>query len=435
MRVRKSKSPISWIPTAYFAMGLPFVAISLASVIMFADLGIDEARITFWTSLLILPYSLKPIWSPLLELYYTKKHFAIFCQFLCGICFGVLALVLPLNDFFPIAVLLMAVVAFAGATDDIAVDGIYLTALDKKTQAEYIGWQGAFYNLAKVLVNGGLVYLAGWLIKHFTESGSEAPARESWMLIMGIMALVLAGVAAYHLFFLPTGSRNEESPGNFKEAMVSLWDVFKDFFTKKHIWLYILFIVCYRLTEGFAVKMVPLFLKAPMSMGGLGMSNESIGLIYGTFGTISFIVGSVVGGYYVAHFGLKKVLFSLVCVFNIPFAVYLLLAHFQPQTLIPVASGLVAEYFCYGFGFVGLTLFMMQQVAPGKHPMAHYAFASGIMNLGFMLPGMISGYVYQHLGYELFFTLALVMSVPAFILAAVIPFQNTSDPAEATECV
>ena len=427
MHARNARSPISWIPTAYFAMGLPFVAVSLASVIMFADLGIDEARITFWTSLLILPYSLKPLWSPLLELYHTKKYFAIWCQLLCGISFGLLALALPLDDFFPIAILLMAVITFAGATDDIAIDGIYLTALDKKTQAEYIGWQGAFYNLAKVLVNGGLVYLAGWLITRFTANGSLAPARESWMLIMGIVAIVLVGVAVYHRFFLPTGSRNEESPGSFGEAMESLWEVFKDFFTKKHIWLYILFIVCYRLTEGFAVKMVPLFLKAPMSMGGLGMSNESIGLIYGTLGTVSFIAGSVAGGYYVAHFGLRKVLFSLVCVFNIPFAIYLLLAHFQPGELAPVAVGLVAEYFCYGFGFVGLTLFMMQQVAPGKHPMAHYAFASGIMNLGFMLPGMISGYVYQHLGYEMFFLLALAMSLPAFILAAVIPFSHSSE--------
>ena len=162
-------------------------------------------------------------------------------------------------------------------------------------------------------------------------------------------------------------------------------------------------------------------------MGGLGLTNETIGLLYGTFGTIAFIVGSISGGYFTAHFGLKKVLFSLVCIFNIPFVIYLLLAKWQPESIALVGIGLVAEYFFYGFGFVGLTLFMMQQVAAGKHPMAHYAFASGIMNLGFMLPGMISGYVYQHTGYELFFTIALCMSIPAFIIAAVIPFGNFSE--------
>ena len=420
-------SPISWIPTAYFAMGLPFVAISLAAVIMFADLGVDEASITFWTSLLILPYSLKPLWSPLLELYFTKKTFAVACQLLSGFCFALIVFCLPLPSSFAYAIAIMGVIAFSGATNDIATDGIYLTAIDKKTQAEYIGWQGAFYNLAKVLVNGGLVYLAGMLITHFKEEDPEMAPTYAWMIIMGIVAACLILISIYHCFFLPTGSKNEESPSTFKDAMVSLWDVFKDFFLKKYIWLYILFIVCYRLTEGFAVKMVPLFLKAPVADGGLGMSNESIGLIYGTFGTVAFIVGSILGGYYIAHFSLKKVLFSLVCIFNIPFVIYLLFAKFQPDNLIIIGTGLVTEYFCYGFGFVGLTLFMMQQVAPGKHPMAHYAFASGIMNLGFMLPGMVSGLIYQHVGYEAFFTFALIMSVPAFILAAKIPFSHTSE--------
>ena len=427
MRDRKNISPISWIPTAYFAMGLPFVAISLASVIMFADLGIDEASITFWTSLLILPYSIKPLWSPLLELYYTKKHFAVVCQMLSGICFGLIAFLLPIPDFFAFAIAIMAVITLSGATNDIATDGIYLTALDKKTQARYIGWQGAFYNLAKVLVNGGLVYFAGVLITHFKAHDPENAARYSWMIILGIIACVMCIVSIYHWFYLPVGSRNEESPPNFRSAMISLLEVFKDFFTKKHIWIYILFIICYRLTEGFAIKMVPLFLKAPVTMGGLGLTNETIGLLYGTFGTIAFIVGSISGGYFTAHFGLKKVLFSLVCIFNIPFVIYLLLAKWQPESITLVGIGLVAEYFFYGFGFVGLTLFMMQQVAAGKHPMAHYAFASGIMNLGFMLPGMISGYVYQHTGYELFFTIALCMSIPAFIIAAVIPFGNFSE--------
>lgn len=420
-----ARNPIAWIPTAYFAMGIPFVAVSLVAVIMLADLGVDEATITFWTSLLILPYTLKPLWSPLLEIYSTKKTFVTVCQALSGICFGMIAFLLPLPDTLAWIIALMAVITFSGATNDIATDGIYLTAIDKKTQAEYIGWQGAFYNLAKVLANGALVYLAGTLIRRFEATDpSTAPAR-AWMIIMGIIGAMLTGLAIYHRFALPATRKTADTPVSPRQAMNELGQVFRDFFTKPHIWLYILFIVCYRLTEGFAVKMVPLFLKAPLSQGGLGLSNEAIGLIYGTLGTAAFIVGSILGGYYIARFGLRRVLFSLVCIFNIPFAIYLLLAHFQPQGITMIATALIIEYLCYGFGFVGLTLFMMQQVAPGRHPMAHYAFASGIMNLGFMLPGMASGYIFSLTGYETFFIIALAMSVPAFILAATIPFTHT----------
>lgn len=426
----KSKSPITWVPSAYFAEGLPFVALSLASVIMFADLGVDEASITFWTSLLILPYTIKPLWSPLLELYSTKKRFVLLMQLIVGCCFGAMSLYLGQDHWFAIAIGLMFVIAFSGATNDIATDGIYLTALDKTTQARYIGWQGAFYNLAKILVNGALVYLAGKLITGYVNDGADAPEFMAWGRIIAIIAGLMILLALYHSLMLPTGSRNEEAPVDFRSAMVSLYDVFKDFFTKRHIWLYILFIVCYRLTEGFAVKMIPLFLKASPQAGGLGMSNESIGLIYGTMGTGAFILGSILSGYYIAHFGLKKVLFSLVCIFNIPFVIYYFLALFQDVQIWVIAAGLITEYLCYGFGFVGLTLFMMQQVAPGKHPMAHYAFATGIMNLGFMLPGMVSGWVFQHVGYENFFLLAVIMSVPAFILALKIPFSNNQPISE-----
>ncbi len=426
MSRRSQPNPIAWVPTAYFAEGLPFVVLSLASVIMFADLGIDEASITFWTSLFILPYTLKPLWSPLLELYYTKKRFAIAMQLIAGIMFAAIGFAMGLSSWFAAVVFMMFVIAFSGSTNDIATDGIYLTALDKQTQSRYIGWQGAFYNLAKILVNGGLVFLAGRLISGFAADGCAEPQLKAWRIIIGIIAALMLAICAYHAWILPVGRRNEENPSGLKETMTALLDVFKDFFTKRHIWLYILFIICYRLTEGFAVKMIPLFLKAPASSGGLGMTNEEIGLIYGSLGTGAFILGSILSGYYTAHFGLKKVLFSLVCIFNIPFVIYYLLAAFPPEHLWVVALGLVTEYLCYGFGFVGLTLFMMQQVAPGKHPMAHYTFASGIMNLGFMLPGMISGWIFKHVGFENFFLIAMLLSIPAFILSLKIPFAHKS---------
>lgn len=423
---KSSRNPIAWVPSLYFAMGLPFVALNLVSVIMFNNLGVDKAEIAFWTSLLTLPYTLKFLWSPLLEIYWSKKNFVLATQALSGFCFAIIAFVLPLDHFFSWSIAIMGVVAFSGATHDIAADGIYLTALDKRTQSTYIGWQGAFYNLAKVLANGGLVWLAGVLMGHYKEVNPERAPFYAWMIIMALMGVMLVGLAVYHFFTLPTGSRESNAPQSGAQALRQLWEVLADFFRKPYIWLYICFIVCYRLTEGFSMKMVPIFLQASRAEGGLAMTNEQMGTIYGIFGTVAFIIGSILGGYYIARFGLKRVIFSLVCIFNVPFVIYFVFSQTQPESLWVIGSGLVAEYFCYGFGFVGLTLFMMQQVAPGRHSMAHYAFASAIMNLGVMLPGMASGWLCEQMGYSHFFLFALFTAIPTFVLVKFLPFNVTA---------
>lgn len=200
-----------------------------------------------------------------------------------------------------------------------------------------------------------------------------------------------------------------------------------DFFRKKHIWLYIAFIILYRLGEGFVMKIVPLFLKADVASGGLGLSEQQIGLYYGTFGAAAFVLGSLLAGYYISHRGLKKALFSLVCIFNLPFLVYAWFAWAQPSSALLIGSGIVLEYFGYGFGFVGLTLFMMQQVAPGKHQMAHYAFASAIMNLSVMVTGAVSGFLSDALGYKMFFIVVMFATIPIFILSRVIPFNENKN--------
>lgn len=404
--IGKKTSALRWVPTAYFAMGLPFVAISLVSVIMFTDLGIDKTEVAFWTSLLTLPYTLKFLWSPLLEIYGTKRKFVICTQILSGICFGLIAFTLPLADFFRYAVALLGVIALSGATHDIATDGIYLSALGQQQQSRLAGWQGAFYNLAKVLANGGLVFMAGWFVSNCAMTQTMA-----WMVVMGILGAMLIGLGLYHLFALPDPRSSSKRGGE------GIREVFSDFIHKPHIWFYMAFILCYRLTEGLAMKIVPIFLKSPLGEGGLGLDNEQIGLIYGTLGTIAFIVGSILGGHYIARVGLDRTLLKLVGVFNFPFVIYFLLAEFQPASLWVVGSGLVAEYFCYGFGFVGLTIFMMHRVAPGRHSMAHYAIASGLMNLGVMVPGMISGWLCQQTGYLTFFMIALLMCIPSLLMA------------------
>lgn len=428
------RSPISWVPTLYFAMGMPFVVLNMVCVLMFKGLDVSDAQIALWTSIIMFPWTLKPLWSPLLEMYKTKKFFVIVTQIATGCIFGLVALALHLPDFFAVCIALLAVIALSGATHDVAADGVYMATLSNEDQARYIGWQGAFYNIAKIAATGGLVMLAGVLIKHFTgdvstlDTAAAAVAKRqgtvmAWTVIMAVIGLIMVLLGLYNAKFVPADHRDASAdrPG-FKETMVELGNVFVDLFRKRHIIYYIFFIILYRFAEGFVMKIVPLFLKADRANQGLGLSEEEIGLCYGTFGAAAFVIGSILAGYYVAHRGLQKSLFSLCCVFNLPFVAYTLLAIYQPESLWLIGGGIVLEYFGYGFGFVGLTLFMMQQIAPGKHQMAHYAFASGIMNLGVMLPGMLSGYVSDWLGYRDFFIFVLVCTIPAFLITWFVPF-------------
>lgn len=433
----KRRSPITWVPSAYFAMGLPFVVLNMVTVLMFKGLEVDDKLITFWTSLILLPWTLKPLWSPFLELFKTKKFFVVATQLTTGIAFGLVALSLNLSSFFAISIALLAVIAFSGATHDIACDGVYMSELSNSEQAKYIGWQGAFYNIAKIVATGGLVYLAGYFIESYSEAGSVLEAnKKSWMTIMLILSAVMILLALYHIFALPsTKVVKNEGKRSGKEILSELYNVLSDFFRKTHIIYYICFIILYRFAEGFVMKIVPLFLKAARGAGGLGLSEKEIGLYYGTYGAAAFVLGSLLAGYYISAKGLKNTLFTLCCIFNLPFVVYAFLAFFQPESGLIICSGIVFEYFGYGFGFVGLTLFMMQQVAPGKHQMAHYAFASGIMNLGVMIPGMMSGWVCETLGewfnrpggYEPFFIFVLIATIPAFLITYFIPFKYNQD--------
>lgn len=432
--IQNRRSPISWVPTLYFAMGMPFVVLNMVCTLMFKGLDVSDAQIALWTSIIMFPWTLKPLWSPLLEIYKTKKFFVIFTQIATGCIFGLVALALHLPNFFAVCIALLAIIAFSGATHDVAADGVYMASLSKDDQARYIGWQGAFYNIAKIAATGGLVYLAGMLIEAYTgdvtglSAAAAAAAKHNgsvmaWTIIMAVIGGIMVLLGLYNAKFVPSEVKKdaEERPG-FKETMVELGNVFVDLFRKRHILYYIFFIILYRFAEGFVMKIVPLFLKADRAQQGLGLSEKEIGLCYGTFGAAAFVIGSVLAGYYVAHRGLQKSLFSLCCVFNLPFVAYTLLAIYQPESLMLLGGAIVLEYFGYGFGFVGLTLFMMQQIAPGKHQMAHYAFASGIMNLGVMLPGMLSGYVSDWLGYRHFFIFVLFCTIPAFLITWFVPF-------------
>lgn len=401
-------------------MGLPFVALAAASSLMYKNMGIPDAQIAFWTSLIMLPWTLKPLWGPFLEMYKTRKFFVYATQIFTGLLFGLVALTLHLDHFFSFSIAVLSIIAFSGATHDTAADGVYLNELSADLQAKYVGWQGAFYNIAKVLSGGVLVYLAGELEKRIGITNA-------WMIVMFLYGIIMVILGLYNRKMIPPGVPSREIH-SVKESFATLKDVITTFFQKKNIWFSLCFIVFYRFAEGQAIKITPLFFKAARTEGGLGLSTSQIGILYGVFGSIAFVLGSIIAGYYVSNKGLsKKTLLILCAFFNVPFVAYAYLAITLPENIYIIAGAIAIEYFGYGFGFVGLILFMMQNIAPGKYKMAHYAFGSGLMNLGFMIPSMVSGFVSDYLGYKEFFIWVLVATIPAFLVTWFVPLQQVEN--------
>ncbi|WP_304068189.1 MFS transporter [Pedobacter glucosidilyticus] len=417
------RSPIYWIPSTWFAMGLPFVALAAASAIMYKNLGVSDSQIAFWTSLIMLPWTLKPLWGPFLEMYKTKKFFVYATQILTGLLFGLVGLSLQLDHFFSVSIAVLAIIALSASTHDIAADGVYLNELNAKSQATFVGWQGAFYNIAKVFSGGVLVYLAG-------ELENKLGIANAWMIVMFAYGIIMLLLGFYNMKMLPD-SEKVQSVNSAKESLSTLKDVIITFFQKKNIWFSLAFIVFYRFAEGQAIKITPLFFKASRAEGGLGLTTSQIGVLYGVFGAIAFVLGSIAAGYFVSNKGLtKKTLLILCCFFNLPFAAYAFLAITLPTSQLIIGTAVAIEYFGYGFGFVGLILFMMQNIAPGKYKMAHYAFGSGLMNLGFMIPSMVSGFVSDYLGYKEFFIWVMIATIPAFLVTWLVPLQKVEEEVE-----
>ena len=412
-----NRSPIFWIPSTWFAMGLPFVALSTSSSIMYKNMGISDSQIAFWTSIIMLPWSIKPLWGPFLEMYKTRTFFVYTTQIFTGCLFGLVALTLKADHFFSLSIAVLSIIAFSGSTHDTAADGVYLNELTSKLQAKFVGWQGAFYNLAKLLSGGALVYLAGELEKKYGIANA-------WMTVMFIYGIIMIVLGIYNMKMLPNDSRDAEIQSK-QEGLNTLKDVIITFFQKKNIWYSLMFIVFYRFAEGQAIKITPLFFKAARVDGGLGLSTSEIGVLYGVVGAASFVLGSIGAGYFVSNKGLtKKTLMMLCAFFNVPFIAYTFLAIAQPVNINIIGLAVGVEYFGYGFGFVGLILFIMQNIAPGKYKMAHYAFGSGLTSLGFIIPSMISGFVSDYLGYKEFFIWVLISTIPAFLITWLVPLST-----------
>jgi PAT family beta-lactamase induction signal transducer AmpG len=402
-------------------MGLPNLVLggTIASL-LYKSLGYSDAQIAFWTGVIVLPWSFKPLWGPFMELYKTKKFYIQLSQIACGLLFALSVLTLYSNSFFPLSVTLFFLIAFFGATQDMAADGIYLSELSASDQAKYVGWQGTFYNVAKIFSNGGMVFLAGTLIPIIGN-------RDAWAVVLAVYAVIMLVLGVYNQRVLPDLATGRKV-ANIHEVWKTLKDVIVSFFRKKHIGTGILFIILYRFAEGQGIKIMPLFLQADRAAGGLGLSEATVGLLTGIYGTAAFVLGSLAAGYFVANKGLTRGTLLLLCAFfNLPFAAYSYLAITQSESLWVIGTAISVEHFGYGFGFIGIILFIMQQIAPGPYQMAHYAFGSAITYFGYTLASMISGSISDYLGYANFFLWVLVSTLPAFLVSWLVPLKQTTE--------
>jgi PAT family beta-lactamase induction signal transducer AmpG len=433
------KNPLLWVPTSYLAMGLIYVTVSGVANIMFKNLGMDNARAAFWSSLFVLPYTIKPLWAPVVELYRTKKFFVITMQFLLvGMVAAVaLSLRLPGAAYLVPVLLLLGITGLAGATQDIASDGVYVTTLGPKEQAKYLGVQSMCWNAGPILANGVLVRASGML---HTSFGNWSQA---WMIVLLVIAGLIAALAVYHIRILPSGAKALDAPKSVADGLHTFGHAFATFFQKKQIVLILLFAFFFRFGYGFLEKMAPLFMIDDRAKGGLGLSNEALGDIYGTFGTGAFMAGSLLGGLFVAKLGLRRTLLVLCLCMNVPNVVFVYLSQTLTQSYPAVATLVTIEKFFWGFGAVGLMIYLMQQVAPGPYRTAHYTFGTAIMGLNMMLTGMLSGSVQEWLGYKTFFVCVLVAAIPSVLVTLFAPFHHPDsagpgavpEPATETEAV
>ncbi|MDB5907847.1 MAG: transporter [Massilia sp.] len=413
---KRIRSPLAWVPTLYFAQGLPYFAVALIASLMFKSMGVPNDDIAHWTAAIGAAWIFKPLWSPFLELASSKKLIVVAFQLIGGTCLGLVALALQAPFWFAAAIAMLALVAVASATHDIACDGLYIASLSEKQQAQYAGWTGTFFNAGRFISLGGLVILAGY----FEKSLGVVPA---WTIIFCILAATMIVLGLYHSWSLPLAKNDLATDATAAGIARTLADVIVDYFRKPGIWVSIVFIILFRAGEAQVQTIGPLFLREARHLGGLGLSTAEVGTVYGTTGTIAFIIGSIAGGYFTSWLSLKRAMLFLILAVNLPNLVFYFLSTALPTNLTVIGAALSAEMFGYGFGFVGLILYMMQVVAPGKYQTAHYAFSTGIMQLGFVLFKYISGDIQVSLGYQHFFVWVLLSAIPVAVLSQFIPMN------------
>ncbi len=419
--IQKNKWAWAWVPTLYFAQGLPYALVVTVSVIMYKKLGVSNADIGLYTSFLYIPWVIKPLWSPFVDLKSTKRNWFLGMQLLASIALLAIGLTLPTNIFFITSLACFWMVAFASATNDIATDGYYMIGLTEEKQSFFVGMRSVFYKLANVTGQGLLVVLAGFLENHYGDN------TKAWSYTMICAALLMLLLTISNFFVAPKFESSEaitlEKPKGFIEVFVS-------FFSKPGMGMALAFILFFRLGESQLVKMASPFLLDPTSVGGLGYTTSEVGTIYGTIGVIFLTIGGILGGILISKQGLKKWMLPMLISLNAPNALYALLAITETTNVYAVTGTVIVEQFGYGFGIAGFMVYLIY-IAEGASKTSHYALATGFMALGMMLPGLISGFMQEWLGYDGFFIWVVIAALPAFILLKYIDYPPDFGKAKA----
>lgn len=401
-----SRNPWAWVPSLYFAEGIPYFIVNVLSVTMFKRLGMSNGDLAMYTSLLYLPWVIKPLWSPFVDIIRTKRWWILSMQALMTVGFAALALSVS-PDVFGFTLVFFYIVAFASATHDIAADGYYMIALNQKDQSLFVGIRSTFYRIASVFGQGVIVVVAGLL----EESTGRIPL--AWSLVLLGSSVLFAALSLWHWFVLPKAEK-DSGEGGGTAARKTAGDIFREFgnawltfFRKPGIWLAVLFMLLYRLPEAFSVKMLTPFMLDPVEEGGLGLTTTQSGLVYGTVGVIALTVGGILGGIFAARHGLRRSLWPMSLSLALPCAVYLIMALMQPEQLWFIYFCVAFDQFGYGFGFTAYMLYMMH-FSEGEFKTSHYAICTAFMALSMMVPGVFAGWLQEALGYVGFFIMVMI---------------------------
>lgn len=425
MNSTKRISPWAWVPTLYFAQGIPYFIVNNISVLMFAKMGVPNGEMALLTSLLYLPWTIKPFWSPFIDIIKTKRWWIISMQILMSIAFILLTLSIPKPDeatiaagttpisMFTITLVLFIITAFASATHDIAADGFYMLALRQSDQAAFVGIRSTFYRLASIFGQGVLVAIAGAIELRY----KDIPL--SWTITMLVTAVMFSLVTFYHLFAIPkpTSDKSVLTPGtaSAKAIFQEFGRTFATYFTKPGVWLAIAFMLLYRLPEAFLIKMCMPFLVASKEAGGLELSTAEVGIVYGTIGVIFLTVGGILGGLFASRIGLKKSIWWMAGCMTLPCLTFVYLAIGQPDNLFAISTAIAIEQFGYGFGFTAYMLYMMY-FSEGEFKTSHYAICTAFMALSMMIPGMFAGYLQEAVGYINFFWIVILCCAATIVV-------------------
>ncbi|MCA0242526.1 MAG: MFS transporter [Proteobacteria bacterium] len=399
------------MPSLYYGQGLPYVVVMTLAVVLYKNLGLDNAAIALYTSWLYLPWVIKPLWSPLVDLLRSKRWWIVTLQLVIGAALAAVALTLPTSGFFRLSLAVFWLLAFASATHDIAADGFYMLALPQHQQAAFVGVRSLFYRVAMISGQGGLVYAAGRLTERL---GGPVPA---WQAVFFGLAAIFGGLFLWHQWRLPRPAADHATTAGGQDLWRGFGETFASFFRRPDIGLVLAFLLLFRLGEAQLVKLVTPFLLDPRAQGGLALSTADVGLVYGTVGVGALTAGGLLGGWVISRHGLMRWLWPMVAAIHLPNLLFVALAAWQPQSLALITAAVACEQFGYGFGFAAYLMFMIW-VADGPAKTAHYALCTGFMALGMMLPGMSSGWLQQQMGYAPFFGWVCLCTLPSVWVAA-----------------